>query len=219
MRRGGNIDESNSDEVNYHKLLLAMEIRGAKTYWHMVPPEKVAGMEAIHSGNIYDPQFERSYMVGNVGMMDVTIATWFGTKPLYVHMINLMPVTAITRELFNKKYVEEEFNIMIKPSYDYVEMPWRGYTISDRGMVDPNGAWEDATKIRSSQLDSAVSQSQVYYFLSTCYGFLASKAYDTTEPVDTETASCASNGRCAVLGLTGNCCPTPGGAYLGCCDT
>ena len=41
--------------------------------------------------------------VGNVGMMDVTVATWFGTEPLYVHMINYLPVTAVTRELFEKR--------------------------------------------------------------------------------------------------------------------
>jgi endo-1,3(4)-beta-glucanase len=226
MRGGGTINESNSDEVNYHKLLLAMEIRGAKTYWHMVPPNKTAGMESLHSGNIYDPTFESSYMVGNLGMMDVTIATWFGTKPLYVHMINLMPVTSITRELFNKKYVEEEFYNIIEPSYDEVEMAWRGYTIADRGMIDPNGAWKDAAKLRSFELDSAVSKSQIYYWLSTSDGFIPSRAHNKTyeeitapsQSNDAASASCVANERCTDIGLKGKCCPTSDGTFLGCCN-
>ena len=46
--------------------------------------------------------FRKNYMVGNLGMTDVTCTTWFGNENIYVHLINFMPVTAITAELFDK---------------------------------------------------------------------------------------------------------------------
>lgn len=92
---------STNEEVDFVRLLLAMEMRGVKTYWHMVTdPEK---KNSYHTSDIYNPLFAKNLMVGNVGMMDVTIATWFGIEPLYVHMINFLPVTAITSELFDKR--------------------------------------------------------------------------------------------------------------------
>lgn len=106
--------------VNFARLLLATEITGAKTYWHMMPP-KDNGVEpsSTSSGTsstgrttssssvwiqptAYNSKFQKNYMVGNLGMTDVTCTTWFGTENIYVHLINFMPVTAITAELFDE---------------------------------------------------------------------------------------------------------------------
>jgi len=215
------------ERINFAKLLLAMELRGAKTYWHMKDPALTSRMDAIHALRappIYDPSFEESLMVGNLGMMDVTVATWFGTEKLYVHMINFMPVTAITKELFRRTYVEEEFERIINPMYDDVEMAWRGYCVADRAMIDPNAAWVDATKLRSYELDSALSQSQVYFWISSMDGFDSSSiaiSPDERNPDGShgisEAASCLSHERCKHLGLGGLCCPTESGDYLQCC--
>lgn len=78
-----------------------MEIRGVKTYWHMLDPDGES--DKFHVSDIYNPIFAKNLMVGNVGMTDVTITTWFGTNPLYVHMINFLPITAATRVLFGKR--------------------------------------------------------------------------------------------------------------------
>lgn len=94
-------DSKNRGRVDFARLLLAMEIRGVKTYWHMITPDE--DTDNFHVADIYSPVFAKNLMVGNVGMMDVTVATWFGTENLYVHMINFMPVTAITRELFERR--------------------------------------------------------------------------------------------------------------------
>lgn len=216
-----------TERINFAKLLLAMELRGAKTYWHMKDPSLTSRMDAIHALRappIYDPSFEESLMVGNLGMMDVTVATWFGTEKLYVHMINFMPVTAITKELFRRTYVEEEFERIINPMYDDVEMAWRGYCVADRAMIDPNAAWVDATKLRSYELDSALSQSQVYFWISSMDGFDSSSiaaSPDERHPDRShgtpEAASCLSHEGCKHLGLGGLCCPTESGDYLQCC--
>lgn len=218
--RWGNV-AGGQDRINFAKLLLAMEIRGAKTYWHMLPPDKTDGMDSIHWMPIYNQSFAESLMVGNLGMMDVSVSTWFGSEKLYVHMINFMPVTAITKELFGISYIEKEFNTIIEPMYTGVEMAWRGYAVSDRALIEPNEAWIDATKLISYELDSGLSQSQVYYWIGSMDEFNSSSTshLDVTadETMDVQ-ASCDSHEGCAQLGLLGLCCPTTGGQYLGCCD-
>ena len=100
--------------VNFARLLLATEMTGAKTYWHMVPSISSSSSGARRLSNsttvvntwrpppAYDSIFAQNYMVGNLGMTDATCTTWFGTENIYVHLINFMPVTAITTELFDK---------------------------------------------------------------------------------------------------------------------
>jgi len=215
------------EKINFAKLLLAMEIRGAKTYWHMLPQHDVDGMDSIHSMPLYNNEFEEGLMVGNLGMMDVTVSTWFGAKRLYVHMINFMPVTAITKELFGASYIGKEFKDIIKPIYDQVEMAWRGYTVADKAFVDPNGAWNDATKLRSYELDSGLSQSQVYYWISSMNKFnvstksdiiQSSNSSDTADKQLLSNASCEIHQGCAAHDLSGLCCPTGEGIMLGCCN-
>jgi hypothetical protein len=203
-----------------------MEIRGAKQYWHMLP-----NVASTTSPSVYDEQLTKNYMVGNLGMLDVTCSTWFGVNKLYVHMINFMPVTAITRVLFDQRYIEEEYEKVIMPlMQDTVEMPWRGYTVADHAMVDPLAAWEEALQLESYRLDSAISKSQVLFWILSRGGSNFSPFGNSTEPISDKSsaspgsakndgASCESNEACAALHLTGLCCPTHGGISLGCCNT
>jgi hypothetical protein len=180
-------------------------------------------------------------MVGNVGMLDVAVNTWFGADPLYVHMIQAIPITSITRLLFNKEYVEQEYPYLME-ARSSVEMAWRGYTTCIHAIIDPNKAWNDAQDLVSYELDSALSKSQVLYFISQLPGFSA-PVPKTTKSTDrdaqsynnkvsggsgssksaiatsasTGSSSCEVNPQCASQGLTGECCPTTQGMFLDCC--
>ena len=97
--------------VNFARLLLATELTGAKTYWHMTPSDDTNSRHLLTNSTVvhswkppaaYNSEFQANYMVGNLGMTDATCTTWFGTENIYVHLINFMPVTAITSELFDK---------------------------------------------------------------------------------------------------------------------
>jgi endoglucanase Acf2 len=222
VRWGNGSNGADDDRINFAKMLLAMEIRGAKTYWHMIDPDKVSGDDIIHSKLIYPSDFTKAMMVGNLGMNDVTVSTWFGTKPLYVHMINFMPVTAITSELFSKQYVESEYETHLKSDFDEVEMAWKGYVICDKAINHPVSAWDDATQLTSYELDSALSQSQVYYWISGKEGFDSSLVASNVKNDDNSSgqssndlASCASHPNCSHL--VGLCCPTSNGIHLDCC--
>jgi endoglucanase Acf2 len=218
VRGGDSIPMKKKKLINFTRLLLAMEIRGVKTYWHMMPQNITDDNNTYKSLLLQDEDFTKNYMVGNSGMMDVTITTWFGTKPLYVHMINFMPITSITREMFDIDYLKGEFKNMIEPIYNNVEMAWRGYTVCDKAMIEPSSAWVDALALRSYELDSGISQSQVLYFTSTSDGFVPPPNEVHEEKPDPATASCKANKECASLNLGGDCCPTPEGTLLGCCD-
>mmetsp|Transcript_4781 Transcript_4781/g.9127 ORF Transcript_4781/g.9127 Transcript_4781/m.9127 type:complete len:1047 (+) Transcript_4781:1869-5009(+) len=220
--RWSNVDDF-QERINFAKLLLAMEIRGAKTYWHMMTQNGIREVDPMGSVTLYNQDFEEGLMVGNLGMMDVTVATWFGTQQLYVHMINFMPVTAITKELFSKPYIEKEFDEVIKPIFDGVEMAWRGYTISDKALIYPTEAWQDAEKLRSYELDSALSQSQVYFWIASMNGFNASiiSTGATANHVSTQSsddASCDNHQGCVLQNLEGLCCPSSEGVMLECCQ-
>ena len=62
-REGENKAKSNP-RMNFMKLILAMEIRSTKTYWHMVPPSESSNMDIVHSMPIYNPSFDSNLMVG-----------------------------------------------------------------------------------------------------------------------------------------------------------
>jgi endo-1,3(4)-beta-glucanase len=214
--RHGSASQPSSDfsmQTDFARLLLAMEVRGAKTYWHMLP----RGVQSNQTTRptVYSQGFAKNYMVGNLGMLDAVCSTWFRTETLYVHMINFMPVTSITGELFNRDYVSVEYSKVFGPPTE-VEMAWRGYVVADHAIVDPNAAWEEAQSLFSPQLDSAVSKSQILYWIATRSGFNVSKLHlptprgpmpDSSSGSLSPASSCEDNKGCASAGLTGECCP------------
>ncbi|MGK3745633.1 MAG: endoglucanase Acf2 [Bacillariaceae sp.] len=225
-----------SDVTDFARLLLSTEIRSTKMYWHMLPSsiqqvnnmtDSVSSSSSSIHPHIYPSEFEENYMVGNLGMLDVAANTWFGNDPLYVHMINVIPITAATRLLFDEDYVKYEYPYLMK-GRSSVEMAWRGYATSIHALIDPNKAWEGARGLISNQLDSALSKSQVLYFISQQPGFNISidttsnqekheEESDSITTTSVSSSSCESNPSCATLGLTGKCCPTAKGSFLGCC--
>lgn len=238
--RSGSQEKPSADTTlttDFARLLLAMEVRGAKTYWHMMPPSSSESSNSTSASSwptVYSPRFAQNYMVGNLGMLDAICSTWFGTENLYVHMINFIPVTSITRELFNHEYVVKEYANVIS-SYTNVEAAWRGYVICDHALVSPMKAWKEALDLKSALLDSGLSKSQVLYFILTSpSGFdLSQIASDTSFtddniPDDSDKSSgsssggsdaeCSSHSACLKSGLEGLCCPTAGGKFLDCCN-
>ena len=162
-------EQIGSDVTDFARLLLSTEIRSAKMYWHMLPSSARDENNCPYS-QIYPSVFEENFMVGNVGMLDATASTWFGDKPLYVHMINCIPITAVSNLLLEKNYIKHEYPFLMRNQKN-VEMAWRGYTVSIHSIIEPNKAWKDASGLISNQLDSALSKSQVLYFISQQSGF------------------------------------------------
>jgi endo-1,3(4)-beta-glucanase len=212
-----------SIQTDFARLLLATEIRGAKLYWHMMPPNSSSTTESAPSVSpVYPPEFSKNYMIGNIGMLDALCSTWFGNEELYVHMINFIPVTSATGELFSSNYIEQEYTTTLKPLGD-VEMAWRGYVVADHAIIAPNTAWKEAEQLESAMLDSALSKTQVLFWIATRSGFKAAaispeSTQSPTSPIHIREATCSSYPSCSKLGLIGDCCPTSQGSFLECCQ-
>ncbi|KAL3788862.1 LOW QUALITY PROTEIN: hypothetical protein ACHAW5_009219 [Stephanodiscus triporus] len=237
VRWGGKSDRK---MVDYARLLLATEMTGAKTYWHMMPPEEIKSGEGNDSTSAssdgaapvaYNPLFRKNFMVGNLGMTDVTCTTWFGTENIYVHLINFMPVTPMTSELFDKGYVRGERSVL--SSNNSLEIAWKGYSICNEAIIYPNKAWTEAQSLVSTQLDPGISKSQVLFWVSTREDFSPATTAEVsfkndhgekempTHPATRDSissASCSSYLNCLAAKLQGSCCPTDDGIMLGCCS-
>ena len=53
--------EKKPEYVDFTRLLLAMELRSVKTYWHMVTPDRKS--DTFHAADIYNPHFAKNLMV------------------------------------------------------------------------------------------------------------------------------------------------------------
>ena len=89
-----------------------------------------------------------------------------------------MPVTAITSELFDKGYVKGERSVL--SDNNSVENAWRGYSICNEAIIDPNAAWLEAQDLISTQLDPGLSKSQVLFWVSTREGFSSSTTVEVS---------------------------------------
>lgn len=68
---------NNPTLMQFSHTLLSMEVQATQLYWHM------------SNSDTYDPVFATGRMVGNVGGLDVTASTWFGSQLEFVHGINM----------------------------------------------------------------------------------------------------------------------------------
>jgi endo-1,3(4)-beta-glucanase len=223
---------ADSDLTDFARLLLSTEIRSAKTYWHMTPPNTMN----ISNTSLYTPEFRENYMVGNLGMLDVTASTWFGEDPIYVHLINALPITALTAELFDKEYVKQEYPYLMEAGVESAEMAWRGYAVGIHAIIDPGEAWKEAQDLLSYQLDSGLSKSQLLYWISQRPKFRMPSFSEKDEvknikpeaneqlknnlsgdDVSNGTELCSSHPECMASNLTGLCCPSQNSLFLDCC--
>lgn len=154
-------------------------------------------------------------------MLDAVCSTWFGTAPLYVHLINFLPVTSVTGELFNHTFTEVEDDIVLDKLHG-VDLAWQGYLIANKAIARPNQAWAKATGINSGVLDTAISKTQLLYWIATRSGFDPSKIpsnHNDTDGASNSDSHCSSRDACVHVGLAGLCCPTSSGIFLDCCGT
>ena len=83
-------------------------------------------------------------------------------------------------------YVKGEQSVL-KDSKDSVEKAWKGYSICNEAIIDPNNAWIEAQSLVSRQLDPGLSKSQVLFWASTREGFLTGTTADLDDDDATST--------------------------------
>ncbi|KAG7384123.1 hypothetical protein PHYBOEH_009645 [Phytophthora boehmeriae] len=139
-------------------LLLAMEIRGAQTYWQMPS-----------NSDIYEPLYAANKMTGQVAATKVSYTTWFGPQVEHIHLINMIPFTPITDAFLKPAYVQEEYPILQQQAFDRSKDPiedrWKGYAYLDLAIIDPTTAWSKVQEM--SFFDDGSSRTNSLYWIAT----------------------------------------------------
>ncbi|GLD98165.1 hypothetical protein PINS_up006862 [Pythium insidiosum] len=205
------LDKNKDDQkayVHYARVLLALEIHAAKTYWHM-----------RENSQVYEPTFARNAMVGVVGDMSVVYSTWFGDRPEYVHGINMIPVTPITSHLMVEPYVAREFPLLrdslARLGADDI---WKSVLVMNHAILDAAAAWEElATGVTA--FDSWNSRANALFWIATRPSWFEQKNRKRlTVPNYHEDDKCFGYPECSVAGANGTalqCC----GSLPGCCPS
>jgi len=141
----------NNQMFDFGRLLLAMETRAAKKYWHM--PSK---------SDVYPEIFKANRMVGIVWANKVDYATWFGGNPIFIHGIQMLPFLPPTDYSLDKEFMQEEYEII---KNENSPEDWVGYRICARAIIDKNAAWAEAQSVESYH--SGTCKSIVLHWIAT----------------------------------------------------
>jgi len=193
----------NQTVYDWGRLLLAMEIRGTKKYWHMT------------DASVYDAVFAANRMVGNIGSLDAVDSTWFGNNHVYVHGINMMPFTPITEEVLDCEFVTLEYPVLENYIAGVMDQ-WKGFAYLDHAVIDKDSAWAEFNSL--TIFDDGITKTAGLHWIATRPVCKAPPAPTPTSLLVVLDSTCASSTTCLGMGLfAGECCPTATGAFLGCC--
>jgi len=210
---------------DWGRLLLATEVRSTRYYWH-IPL----------SSSIYDSKFSMyNRITGSVAGSATVAATWFGANPEYVHGIQTLPVVpGLTDILFDPDYVCDQLpileNAFARPAPVNVADSWRGVALANVAIVDQHAAWHRALELDEKKFDDGASKANLLHWIATRPASINTCSFHV-QPDDTHATSynglainasdlepwCSSNLACVAFGLSGACCPQPGGYVFGCC--
>ncbi|KAJ0390756.1 hypothetical protein P43SY_011828 [Pythium insidiosum] len=183
--------------VHFARVLLALEMRATKKYWHM--PEGTP---------VYEPAFAANAMVGVVGDMTVVYNTWFSNSSVMIHGINLMPVTPISSQLLPQPFVAQQYAVVRDAAnalpHDDI---WKSLMVMDLAIVDAEAAWQALTT-EISAFDPWNSRANALYWVATRPSWRKRVPPFLPSPANNQ---CFGAPACGVAGANG----TP----LGCCNT
>ncbi|KAM9903074.1 hypothetical protein OXX69_008066 [Metschnikowia pulcherrima] len=72
----------------------------------------------------------------------IDYATWFGSRPEYIHGIQMIPVTPALGSVRSATFAQQEWSqILDKIVYEKVDLPWKGILNANRVLFDPSASW------------------------------------------------------------------------------
>lgn len=162
---------------NVGRLLLAMEIRAAKKYWHIT-----------NADDIYDSPFSLTKVVGILWATKVDYATWFGANVEYIHCIQMIPILPINEEYMTSDWITEEYPIVataLTREDPVLDDGWEGFIIAAQAVIDPANAWTNISSL--SSYDGGNSKSNLLDWVAT-----HSDVEDVTVNVNTQNITIAT---------------------------
>lgn len=152
---------NSSQLVDFGQILMVQEMQAAEMYWQMSSePDQVM---------IYEPEYARNGMTGQVDSTKTVYTTWFGTEIEKIHLINMIPFTPITEVFLSRAFMTQEVHLLKLQALDRLEPAitpeWRGYLCLAHAMVDQTQAWNDLHNI--SRFDDGNSRTNALYWIAT----------------------------------------------------
>jgi endo-1,3(4)-beta-glucanase len=117
------------------RLLLALEIDSARTYWQIPTASTVYG----------DP-FAQGRCVGILFETRAFFGTFFAAGPQYVYGIQLLPFTPASEALVNPTWVADAWPEMQAAAAGATQ-GWRGLLFMAHATTDPVAAWSEVTPL------------------------------------------------------------------------
>jgi len=141
------------------RILLATEIRSAKTYWHM-----------SSSNSVYDyaPEFKQNKMVGIIWETAANYDTWFGTNLEFIHCIQMMPFTPIMRQVLDTDFIKQDYQVLqqaLTRSKPVLTEGWRGFIYMAHSIFDRQQARKEIDTL-SSYDDGNCRTNTLYWVIS-----------------------------------------------------
>eukprot|EP01035_Chromulina_nebulosa_P040727 gene40727-55070_t len=129
------------------RLLMATEIRSAKTYWHVQARETV-GVSRIYP-DIYQPK-----VIGMMWSMLAQEQTWFGNEPWKSYGIQIMPITPASEQRDSGTWLNEMLPTFAESCFADQNCVQQGWSVLVYASMASIGEWRSAWKGLLSLNDS-----------------------------------------------------------------
>mmetsp|Transcript_31779 Transcript_31779/g.30301 ORF Transcript_31779/g.30301 Transcript_31779/m.30301 type:complete len:1026 (+) Transcript_31779:155-3232(+) len=165
------------------RLLLATEVRSAKTYWHVQAPQ-TEGVSRIYP-DVYKPK-----VVGMMWSMLAQEQTWFGNEVWKSYGIQMIPITPASELRDDPKWMEEMLPLFQESCFadeDCIAQGWSLLIFAGHAEIGNwKGAWKGVNAVNESVFSQAggngQSRSNSLWYVSTRPDYTPTKHYPTTKP-------------------------------------
>jgi endo-1,3(4)-beta-glucanase len=145
--------------TNVGRVLLATEIRGAQTYWHIRKGSSIYKAPFAFDGS------QGNTVVGVLWSTKVDYATFFCAADACVHGIQMLPFTPISEQLLEKAWVNDEYPNVASKLTDKSDEGWKGFIYMDHAILDAKAAWSEVSGLKS--FDNGNSRTNALYWVAT----------------------------------------------------
>jgi endo-1,3(4)-beta-glucanase len=145
---------SDSRMSDLGRVLLALEVDGARTYW------QIPGASAI-----YEVPFKQNMCVGRLFEAQATFDTFFGgTGPQYVYGIQMLPFTPASEPLLSPTWIADAWPKM-QAAASGATQGWQGLLYMGHAAADPAAAWLQVNTLTG--YDDGNSQTNTLWWVAT----------------------------------------------------
>ena len=135
------------------RLLLALELDGARTYWQ-IP----------NSSAIYGDPFRQNMCVGRLYETRATFDTFFATGPEYVYGIQMLPYTPASEALLSPIWIGDAWPKMSAAAAS-ANQEWKGFLYMAHAVIAPVDAWTEVNTLTA--FDDGNSQTNTFWWVAT----------------------------------------------------